>query len=815
MNRISIVSECVQQTDALYNLVQQKQPLSTSSDSTNKIWNCCRVADLREKVSDIHRHVSCHEQMTGRPFEQIVSRDEYGISVTSEDINYIKNTLLSVRLYVNNCIYALASSDFLMANRRKPEIVMDQINSSVNLAKIARARMGKSGLFLEVVHEATTRFYGNVSQLLAVFQDEKSIPTDKLLKKNVERFCQLLNIASELHNNGNSVAPQLAHVEEANGNEGCSKTELSSAIPMAAKQLVEGLDKWDSKQENHKELRKLQALWTGWHIDRKILPINQEDFGDKIKLGQGATSVVYAGRLVTNGWWELPVAVKAKPMGKEQVSSVLCEAFLHLMVQHYGIATFYGMWLPSIPARQVFIVVEKMERTLEEALLTGGGGEIDRVAILRDVAAALAHLHDLGIVHRNVKPATILLNSNNTQANLSGFSTSYHRSTNTPANAATHLPHTLFYMHPDERANPSCKTTTKVDIWAFGLVACEDMTGEGRSKFLDKHHASLHEAASTLAEGISHTQARFVAVACLKNRAEERASMKDIYLHLEEIVGLGNTCDENTPAMSQTVRAQGWHEGASLGTRKRAGSEIHSGDQRRARTLADTHCVAEGNPCWRYIAEISVRELDSLTARLTVANKTEVALEFCRVKIDGQLTRFMFVNPCSTLQVTKKGKQAFFVLRDKDTHTFRAAIVARGKNRKLTVGRDYLITDYETNRSSIYRSKYDMLINSQIDCTVTNRANNGRPSWPLRPVTSSEEVPLSLEHDGGLPVLRVDCGGDEVPFIDNLSGSPKWTGKTTRGSALVIRTTSRNRGFVCAVGVPPTSVKFDVGLHSL
>lgn len=59
-----------------------------------------------------------------------------------------------------------------------------------------------------------------------------------------------------------------------------------------------------------------------------------------------------------------------------------------------------------------------MARTLADALESDEGG-MDYIAVLRDKAVALAHLHDQGIVHRNVTPSIILLSDDTMEAKLS------------------------------------------------------------------------------------------------------------------------------------------------------------------------------------------------------------------------------------------------------------------------------------------------------------------------------------------------------------------------------------------------------------
>jgi serine/threonine-protein kinase len=127
----------------------------------------------------------------------------------------------------------------------------------------------------------------------------------------------------------------------------------------------------------------------------------------------------------------------------------------------------------------VFIVMEYVEgETLAEALRRGPLGTERTIEVLRGVASALDHVHAEGIVHRDVKPANVLL-GNDGSVKLADLGVGL-ATDNTRITQSGQVLGTPAYMSPEQidGATP----TPATDIYALGAVAYEMLAGEKARK---------------------------------------------------------------------------------------------------------------------------------------------------------------------------------------------------------------------------------------------------------------------------------------------------------------------------------------------
>jgi tRNA A-37 threonylcarbamoyl transferase component Bud32 len=148
------------------------------------------------------------------------------------------------------------------------------------------------------------------------------------------------------------------------------------------------------------------------------------------------------------------------------------EAVLTAGLSHHNIATLYDYGTHESIA---YLVMEFVEgRSLSATIRESGPLEPDRVrSILAQVALALAAAHDAGVVHRDVKPANVLLTTDGT-VKLTDFGIA--RATD--ASGLTRTGETLgtpHYLSPEQALGRAA--TSASDLYALGVVGHELLTG--------------------------------------------------------------------------------------------------------------------------------------------------------------------------------------------------------------------------------------------------------------------------------------------------------------------------------------------------
>jgi len=207
-------------------------------------------------------------------------------------------------------------------------------------------------------------------------------------------------------------------------------------------------------------------------------------------LGSGGSGSVWLSEDVEAG---RQVAVKIVPREGKAGSRARREAQAMAKLDHKRCLRAFAC---GRDAENVYIAYEYVPgRTFREALRAGELSDAQAVEAAAQVLDALAHAHGRGIVHRDVKPANVLLadGARGISVRLLDFGLARFSDSET-LTAVGDVPGTLAYIAPERLHGEDASTAG--DVWSVGLLLYEALAG--RHPFW---RTSLAETAEAIAAG--------------------------------------------------------------------------------------------------------------------------------------------------------------------------------------------------------------------------------------------------------------------------------------------------------------------------
>ena len=212
-------------------------------------------------------------------------------------------------------------------------------------------------------------------------------------------------------------------------------------------------------------------------IGSQVGPFRVESF-----LGKGGMAEVYkvqhAGLARHEALKALPPALAADATF---VARFLTEARTAAGLHHPNIAVIYSVSEADAP--QPYFTMELVEGgDLADYLAQHGALSLEQARpLLEQIAAALDYAHRRGLMHRDVKPANILLESQGDEIRLKlvdfGLARAHEETGGTRLTSAGMIVGTPEYMSP-EQGGSGAPVDHRTDIYALGVVAYEMLCGE-------------------------------------------------------------------------------------------------------------------------------------------------------------------------------------------------------------------------------------------------------------------------------------------------------------------------------------------------
>jgi serine/threonine protein kinase len=193
------------------------------------------------------------------------------------------------------------------------------------------------------------------------------------------------------------------------------------------------------------------------------------------RLGAGACATVYRARHELIGI-DRAVKVLEPPAALvlDQRERFVREARLAATLRHPHVVTVIDCGVE--PGGAAYIVMEYVAGpTLADRLGAGVPPAADTLRVAGQVAAALDHAHGAGIVHRDVKPANILLGGE-AVARLGDFGIAWLERDPEPSAAAVLLG-TPAYMSPEQCEGGTARLGPPSDVYSLAVVLYEMLTG--------------------------------------------------------------------------------------------------------------------------------------------------------------------------------------------------------------------------------------------------------------------------------------------------------------------------------------------------
>ncbi|CAO3680737.1 unnamed protein product [Umbelopsis ramanniana] len=249
-------------------------------------------------------------------------------------------------------------------------------------------------------------------------------------------------------------------------------------------------------------------------------------YTNMIKIGQGASGGVYTAYPLNS---TTPVAIKQMNLQKQPKKELIINEILIMKdSQHPNIVNFIDSYLWH---GDLWVIMEYMEGgSLTDVVTCNMMMEGQIAAVCKEVLQGLIHLHDKGVIHRDIKSDNVLLSL---QGNIKLTDFGFCAQLNEKRSKRTTMVGTPYWMAPEVVTRK--EYGPKVDIWSLGIMAIEMV--EGEPPYLNENPLrALYLIATTGTPQLQHPESlsdhlQDFLKKCLESDAEARPYAEEILDH--------------------------------------------------------------------------------------------------------------------------------------------------------------------------------------------------------------------------------------------------------------------------------------------
>jgi len=211
--------------------------------------------------------------------------------------------------------------------------------------------------------------------------------------------------------------------------------------------------------------------------------LGRQRIGDYVvqgELARGGIGVVYRG---FHPGMEREVAIKLLRAGDRasgpQLERFATEARAAARLRHPGVVTIHHVGRLDGRANQPYLVMDLVRgEALDARIERGPLGGPDAARIARELADALAYAHGEGILHRDVKPANVLLDASTGRALLTDFGLAKDAAAPRGVTVVGQFMGSPGYASPEQVRGLVDELDPRTDVYGLGATLFHMLTGE-------------------------------------------------------------------------------------------------------------------------------------------------------------------------------------------------------------------------------------------------------------------------------------------------------------------------------------------------